>query len=146
MEAAASDRVDRNDMAERSRERPCFVGGVLRAVRRRAFVPGAKSGGSPASPSVRSAYHLTASIRSPKRGAVSVMVEPSAAWRLHSNVREVPAAAVRARLGARTHLTKLAAPLPVQHPLRGARGRKGGAWMTPVRPFWQTNITARAAA
>ena len=40
--AAASDRVDRNDMAEMSRERPCLVGGVLRAVRRRAFVPGAK--------------------------------------------------------------------------------------------------------
>ena len=84
----ASDRVDRKDMAERSlEERPCFVGGVLRAVRRRAFVPGAKSGGSPASPSLRSAYHFTASIRSPKRGAVSVMVEPSAAWRLHSKVR-----------------------------------------------------------
>ena len=78
-DAAASDRVDRNDMAERSRERPCLVGGVLRAVRRRAFVPGAKSGGLPASPSSRSAYHFTASIRSPKRGAVSVMVEPSAA-------------------------------------------------------------------
>ena len=41
-DAAARDRVDRNDMAERSlEERPCFVGGVLRAVRRRAFVPGA---------------------------------------------------------------------------------------------------------
>ena len=79
-DAAARDRVDRKDMAERSlEERPCFVGGVLRAVRRRAFVPGAKSGGSPASPSLRSAYHFTASIRSPKRGAVSVMVEPSAA-------------------------------------------------------------------
>ena len=51
--AAASNRVDRKDMAERSlEERPCFVGGVLRAVRRRAFVPGAKSGGSPASPSL----------------------------------------------------------------------------------------------
>ena len=83
--AAASDRVDRNDMAERSRE--CLAGGVLGSVRRRAFVPGAKSGGSPASPSSRSAYHFTASIRSPKRGACSVMVEPSAAWRLHSNVR-----------------------------------------------------------
>ena len=83
-----SDRVDRNDMAERSlEERPCFVGGVLRAVRRRAFVPGAKSGGSPASPSLRSAYHFTASMRSPKSGACSVTVEPSAAWRLHSKVR-----------------------------------------------------------
>ena len=43
-----SDRVDRNDMAERSREG--LAGGFLSAVRRRAFVPGAKSGGSPASP------------------------------------------------------------------------------------------------
>ena len=30
--------------------------------------------------------------------------------------------------------------------LRGALGRRGGAWMTPVRPFWQMNMTARAAA
>ena len=82
---AASDRVDRNDMAERSREG--LVGGFLSAVRRRAFVPGAKSGGSPASPSSRSAYHLTASMRSPRSGACSVTVEPSAAWRLHSKVR-----------------------------------------------------------
>ena len=51
--AAASDRVDRNDMAERSRERPCFVGGVLRA-RRLALVPGAKSGGCSLSPPSRS--------------------------------------------------------------------------------------------
>ena len=62
-----SDRVDRNDMAERSREG--LVGGFLSAVRRRAFVPGAKSGGSPAAPSSRSAYHFTASMRSPKSGA-----------------------------------------------------------------------------
>ena len=80
-----SDRVDRNDMAERSREG--LAGGFLSAVRRRAFVPGAKSGGSPAAPSSRSAYHFTASIRSPKSGAVSVTVAPSAAWRLHSKVR-----------------------------------------------------------
>ena len=46
-----SDRVDRNDMAERSREG--LVGGFLSAVRRRAFVPGAKSGGSPAAPGGR---------------------------------------------------------------------------------------------
>ena len=84
---AASDRVDRKDMAERSRGRPRLAGGVLGSVRRRAFVPGAKSGGSPASPSSRSAYHFTASMRSPKRGACSVTVEPSAAWRVHSNVR-----------------------------------------------------------
>ena len=64
---AASDRVDRNDMAERSREG--LAGGFLSAVRRRAFVPGAKSGGSPAAPSSRSAYHFTASMRSPKSGA-----------------------------------------------------------------------------
>ena len=63
----ASDRVDRNDMAERSREG--LAGGFLSAVRRRAFVPGAKSGGSPAAPSSRSAYHFTASMRSPKSGA-----------------------------------------------------------------------------
>ena len=80
-----SDRVDRNDMAERSREG--LVGGFLSAVRRRAFVPGAKSGGSPAAPSSRSAYHFTASMRSPKSGACSVTVEPSAARRLHSKVR-----------------------------------------------------------
>ena len=97
---AASDRVDRNDMAERSREG--LVGGFLSAVRRRAFVPGAKSGGSPAAPSSRSAYHFTASIRSPSGfGALDA---------------------------------------------RGGLGRLGGAWMTPVRPFWQMNITARAAA
>ena len=59
--------VDRNDRAERSREG--LVGGFLSAVRRRAFVPGAKSGGSPAAPSSRSAYHFTASIKSPKSGA-----------------------------------------------------------------------------
>jgi len=29
---------------------------------------------------------------------------------------------------------------------RGGLGRLGGAWMTPVRPFWQMNIAARAAA
>ena len=51
--------VDRNDRAERSREG--LAGGFLSAVRRRAFVPGAKSGGSPAAPSSRSAYHFTAS-------------------------------------------------------------------------------------
>ena len=72
-------------MAERSREG--LAGGFLSAVRRRAFVPGAKSGGSPAVPSSRSAYHFTASIKSPKSGACSVTVAPSAAWRVHSKVR-----------------------------------------------------------
>jgi len=84
---ASADRVVRNDMRESSPfaapdGAACFVGGALSA-RRRAFVPGAKSDGSPLALLSWSAswseYHLTASIKSPKRGAVSVMIEPSAA-------------------------------------------------------------------